>query len=181
MKYAITQVRTAVSSVKKQQRGMTLIELTLVLVLGGLVIFGALSMFRSANQSSAVSNETKNVQSIIAGVRALYPGQTTYTSVTEQMLITANKVPTVMINGTNLRHSWNAAVDVAAATAGFDIIYSSVPTAACIELVAGVANGFNTVTVGSTPVKAANANVNQATTATACAASATANVILNSL
>lgn len=182
MKHAITQVRTAESSLKKRQRGMTLIELTLVLVLGGLVIFGALSMFRSANQSSAVSNETKNVQSIIAGVRALYPGQTTYTGVTQSMLITANKVPTVMVNGTNLRHSWNDAVTVAVnATAGFDITYANVPTAACIELVAAVANGFNTVTVGSTQVKAANANVNQATTATACAGAAAVGVILNSL
>ena len=167
---------------KSKQRGMTLIELTLVLVLGGLVIFGALSMFRSANQSSAVANETKNIQSIIAGVRALYPGQTTYTGVTEQMLITANKVPTVMINGTNLRHSWNAAVDVAPnATAGFDIVYASVPTASCIELVAGVANGFNTVSVGATQVKAANANVDQAATATACGTAATVNITLNSL
>ena len=160
---------------------MTLIELTLVLVLGGLVIFGALSMFKSANQSSAVSNETKNVQSIIAGVRALFPGQTTYTGLAESMLISANKVPTIMVNGTALRHSWNAAVTVAPnGTAGFDITYAAVPGAACIELVSAVAGGFNTVTVGSTVVKPANGTLNVATATTQCG-TGTANVIMNSL
>lgn len=167
---------------KARQAGMTLIELTLVLVLGGLVIFAALSMFRSTNQSSAVSNETKAVQSIVAGVRALYPGLSTYTGLTESMLITANKVPTSMINGTALKHSWNSTVTVAPdATAGFNVTYDNVPTAACIEFVAGVSSGFNTVKVGSTIVKAANANVDQVATATACGAGATATVVLNSL
>lgn len=166
----------------KAQRGMTLIELTLVLVVGGLIIFGALSQFRSTNQSGQVSNEAKAAQAIIAGVRSLYPGLSTYTGLSEAQLISANKVPTSMVHGTALKHSWNGAVTVAPnGTAGFDITYAAVPSASCIEFVSSIAAGFNTVKVGATTVKATNAALDSAATTTACTAASTASIVFNTI
>lgn len=165
------------------QRGMTLLETVFVLVIGLVVLFGVLSFSRSTNQTSSVSNETRSLQAIGMGVKALYPGSLVYTGLTTSMLITANKVPTNMVNGTTLKHGWGDAVTVAPnATAGYDITYANVPTAACMEFTTATGANFNRTTVGSTDVKTpTTTTVDVAATETACKASATVNIVFNAL
>lgn len=167
---------------RKNQKGLTLVELILTLALAGLILFGIFSAYSSAKQSSNIKAESTGLQTLVAGVRSLYPGSPNYTGVGAAQLITAGKAPQSMVNGTALRNVWGGAITVAAnATAGFDVTYAAVPTSSCIEIITTVGPSFNVVAIGATTVKAADAEVNVATATTACSAAATATIRFNSL
>lgn len=170
-------------NVPARQRGMTLLETVLVLVIGLVLVFGILSFSKSTSQSASVFNETKALQAVTAGVKTLYPGSSVYTGLTASMLITGNKVPTNMVNGTSLKHSWGDAVTVAPdATQGYNITYVNVPTAACLEFTTAVGSNYNRTTVGSTDVKTpTTTTVDAAATEVACKANATVSITFNAL
>lgn len=175
--------RMSAAGKKAKSRGIGLLEFTLALVLGLVVLFGVISLYKSSSQSSQIASEASALQSLTVGVKALFPGAATYTGLSAEMLIKANKVPTNMIDGTGLKHAWGSAVTVAAdATGGYNITYAAVPSSACIELVSAVGANYNRSTVGSTVVKSASQTaVDVAQATTACTATATVGIIFNSL
>lgn len=180
-----SRINTAASlSRRARNAGIGLLEFILALVLSLVLLFGVLSLYKSSSQSSQVASETSALQALTVGVKALYPGSATYTGLSADMLIKANKVPTTMINGTALKHAWGDAVTVGpdAVNGGYNVTYANVPTSACIELVSAVGVNYNKATVGATVVKSpTSTSVDVAATTTACSAGAAVNVIFNSL
>jgi len=170
----------------RKQKGFTLTEILLVLVIAAAIVISAFIIYPKVQASARAEAESKNIATIVAGVKALYTSTSSYTGITKTILVNAKVFPDNMLSGTGSSatpiNSWKGAVDVTAATinnAGdaFTITYNGVPTAECVKMVSGMAGNFDSVGVNGTNVKASGAALNVATTASSCAANTSTNVL----
>lgn len=169
----------------RKQKGFTLIELIVVMVVIGIGSAVAIALFNNTRETSQVETETKNIQAIQAKTRDLFAARSDFTGLTSAVLLSANGFPTSMVNGANVTNAWNGAVTVTTATvpaanaAEGQIVYAGVPTSACIALVSKAARSARHINVGATNVKtAAQTNDVLATTTTACGATDPATITM---
>lgn len=164
----------------KKQKGISLIEIMIGLAILSVSVLGVFSVYSTVKTSSENQAELKNIQSIVAKVRSMFAGRNNYTGVSATMVRNANGIPTAMVSGTDVVHSWSSTgitIAVGTPTSTFNLTYPAVPTANCIELVNTLQGSMNSITVGSTAV---GTTVGTNDAATLCAAAATQNVIFNS-
>lgn len=144
-------------SLMRGQKGMTLIELIIVIGIGGLILLGVLAYYTTATARAENDREVRNVQSMLSEVRNLYIGRGTYgTNDMTPALITSRAIPesmlqTVDVGGTptvQVRNSWNGQVTVRGAGSEFRVLYAGVPSAACARLVPAVLAAFQGVRIG---------------------------------
>lgn len=167
---------------KNMNRGYTLVELVVVLAIVMIIIAAIISRQQAVSQSSRVSTESGNLQSIIGKVNSTFAGRTNYSGATTAFLLAQGAFPTSMVSGATVVNTWNGTVTVAPGTANtsVDITYGGVPSAACIEFVANASKSYRTVTIGATVVKTtAQAEADLSQTQTACTAATTATIIFN--
>lgn len=155
----IQAVKTQAKSNGKnhKQKGISLIEIMIGLGILSVVALGVYSVYGTVKTSSENQAELKNIQSITAKVRSMFAGRNNYTGLSESMVRNANGIPTAMVSGTNIYHSWNtdASVTIAPVVANpttFTITYPGVPTANCIELVNTLQSSMQAISVGGTAV-----------------------------
>lgn len=170
-----------VKNLKKKQKGLTLIETLIALLVLGVVIAGALLLYSRANASSAANATQNQLLALTTAVREISPGPS-FTGITQSTLVTARKAPSDMVNGTNLVNKFGGPVTIAAATYGtgapagnaFTISFAGVPADVCSSVVARALENYPRIEVGSTVVqdkRAATPVVGTATSVTtACGA-----------
>lgn len=159
----------------KQQRGLTLIELTLGIAIVLVVITIGILVYNGLQQSSRSYSGESGLLALVAGVKQVNPNPS-YTGLSATVIINAKKAPSNMVNGTALVNPWGGAVTLAPAnynggTANaFAVTYNSIPASECNTIVNAVAPNFQVITVGTTTVKdeAAGTNPTAATVSTAC-------------
>lgn len=143
---------------KRRRRGFSLLELAMVLALGVLIAVGVMMFYTQANTSRNTQNAVVEIGAIQQAVRSLYGGQSTYTGLTNSILISTKALPVRMVQGTNgLRNSFSGAITVIPANSGggtasgFSVSLAAVPQDACTKLAAqDFGRGVYSVTVGST-------------------------------
>lgn len=136
---------------RKKQGGFTLLEAIIALVIGALVVGGALALSTSASTSQASGQLIRDLTSLRSATKALYFGQGSYgTASLNSVLINGNRVPSTMsVSGTTISSGVNSgAVTVTGATANYTISVTLVPTDVCLSVITG-AQGFNSITVGA--------------------------------
>lgn len=180
---------------KKHSKGMTLIELLLVVGLGAVILAGMFVAYNKIQSTNAANTESTNISTLRAGVKGIYGTSVTYVGLTPTVLLNGRVVPDSMRTaaGTTINNSFGGTVGVAPATyAGgaannaFAITYPNVPVDVCAKLVVAVSQSFNLITVNGTTVKdsstATGNDINVATLTTQCAATAAgASVVMTSL
>lgn len=135
----------------KKQAGITLMEVIGSLLVIGLVVSGALSLFGSADSSQKGNQMLSDINAIRAAVKGMYAGQGGYGSASlNAVLISSNKVPSGMTtSGTTITHSMNGTLTVTGATSTFSIAITNVPTDVCVQLVSNATSGWTSIKVGA--------------------------------
>lgn len=128
-------------SKRSNQRGFTLIEIMVVLVIGIIVIAVAAGGIGRAFSSNEATTETRNINDLMANIQTL-KGQNGYSDISMELLARVDGIPTSLTNsdtGDEVRNSWNGVVDVSGDANSFTISYAGVPESACIQLATKIA------------------------------------------
>lgn len=147
--------------IKRNQAGFTLVELLLVvgiMALGAIVAYVTLPKVRS---TSNANSEATSINTLAAGVKNVYAGSNSYSTLNNTVLINAKAVPDRMLTGetgatTGIVNGFGGAVVVSPTKLGggqdnsaFQIVYNNVPSAECVKIATGVGNNFSQVSIGS--------------------------------
>jgi hypothetical protein len=137
----------------------------LVALLGvAAVVLILYSVFGANKTMTALSDVTQ----LETNAKALYTSQSTFTTLTPAVAISAKLAPSDMISGANLQNPWGGAVNIAVDAGNaseFDITENSVPADACAKIIAGVNGMAVGVTTNGT---AQTMPIDAGTAATAC-------------
>jgi hypothetical protein len=117
------------------------IILTLMAVLVTLVLLGSgVAIYENTNSQAGITQAIGNVDTVIAGTRSTYQGQSGYTGISNTVLLAAGVFPSSMVSGTTITDTFGGAVTVApdASPSFFDLTYNNVPQAACVRLASGI-------------------------------------------
>lgn len=136
---------------RTNQGGFTLLEAVIALVIGALVVGGALALNTSASSSQISNQLIRDLTSLRSAVKAIYFGQGSYgTASLNSVLINGYRVPSTMsVSGTTISSGVNnGVVTVTGATANYTITVTQVLTDVCLSTIVG-ARGFNSITVGA--------------------------------
>ncbi|TXI77594.1 MAG: hypothetical protein E6Q44_13330 [Flavobacteriales bacterium] len=178
------QIRRPSRTSAYHQRGLSLIELSLGLLIAAVVIGFGIKAFNYVMADTRAQDAQRALLQIVAGAKAL-KSNNAYTGITAQVLIDANKAPEDLVQGTTISNPFSGTFTVAAfsANGGTDnavkVCANQVPRSECASLVNNTGpsmarvivgadcNATTTVLrdrIGTTPV-----NPTPATIATACA------------
>lgn len=138
----------------KKQRGVTLLEIGLGLVIA-LVIFGILfQVFTSTSQSQQADQAQKTLLALVTGAKSLAQNGR-YTGLTTTVMINSGKVPDGLASGTTINNPFGGVFDlVAANVAGgtgnaFAICMTNVGRSECNSLVSGSSGAFGRIGVAT--------------------------------
>lgn len=166
---------------KKNQKGFTLIEFSIVAAVIALLIYGIVQAGNTMFGGADTKKEKEHIQFISDNVKKMYEG-TNYNGLTNAIAQSAKVFPKEIVDNA-YNHSWNAAVTVAVATvngiadSGYAITYASVPSEACVDLVTGSQGRFDVINIAGTDVKTFGNQLNRGTTGTNCGSAATVDII----
>lgn len=150
---------------KRKQGGFSLIELAIVIAIAAIIIMLVFSRLSRVQNARIASDEASNYSMMMTDIRTKYGSQGDFAGITAQSVINNGLAPRSMVNGTALRSGWNTPVTIApisltgTANDGVQLTYN-VPREQCSDFVVGAAGASARVTVGSTVVKNAPANIN---------------------
>lgn len=131
-----------IETCRKDQRGLTLIELIAGLAIMASVIVGALSLFNTTSNSQKATQISTEIHGLRSAMSKLYSGMGTFgTENMNTMLVTAGKVPSTLrvTPGTppTIAHGFGGNVVVTGATSFYHIQLTGVPQDACVEILTG--------------------------------------------
>lgn len=143
---------------KGRQRGIAMLELILAIAIVGTIVVLGVSRFKSAQDSTDVTNETSNVAEIFKalGQTKTTTGYGTSGSNLTPGLIAAGGVPKNMtlLSGTTIYNTWDGTVTAASNSNTYTVTFNAVPKEACVNVVQQVSKN---PLVASTKVGAAAA------------------------
>ncbi|HIG9228092.1 TPA: type 4 pilus major pilin [Escherichia coli] len=77
----------------KMEKGLSLIEASMVLALSAIVVSGVMFYYQSASDSNKTQNTVSQVMSVMSAINGLYVGQASYTGLTDEVLLNSSAVP----------------------------------------------------------------------------------------
>lgn len=177
-------MKKGILTFQRKQRGFTLVEISIAVVVASLLLFGVFWLVGVINERSAVKDEIQNYTTLANDTRTKFRNQGSYTGITPAVLIQLGVVPPEMVRGTNIVTTWETNLNVAPTnlngTAGDAVRFTyTLPRKSCSDFIDGVARNAARITIGSTVVKDVPNGVNtvnQASVATACNSQAGGNV-----
>jgi prepilin-type N-terminal cleavage/methylation domain-containing protein len=125
---------------RNRKRGMTLMELAMVLAVIAIVVATVMLYYTSANTSRLTTQALGQLAQVQTIVRSLYGGQSSFSGVANDDLIDSKSLPQSMISGATIRHAFNAPITVTPASAGggansgFQVVFDDVPQEACVAM-----------------------------------------------
>lgn len=171
----------------KKNKGFSLVELILVLSIIAGITIAAFIIYIKVQDSNYINKESRNIQTIRAGIKSLYINPSPPESDTIQnSMIEANLIPTVMLNKNNsLVSAWGSYVYTGISSDGngklvFAIRYTNVNQKICTGLISNneklfpiinVSNSNNLtgMTSGGTIIKSKDINLDLKNIVNMCA------------
>lgn len=156
---------------KNKNKGFTLTEILLVLVIAAAIVISAFIIYPKVQSSQKVTAEINNISALTTGIRNLYGTQTSYSNISATVVLNAGIVPDNMLPTNpglkgHMYNSWNGEVLVWSATKPglkdgslFYIMYNGVPKKECIDLLTKISGNdtyFFIIVNGSTLVGPSN-------------------------
>lgn len=169
----------------KKQRGLTMVEAGVVLIIGGAILLGVLYAFQANNRRVSVTSNSNYITQISSDLKAKYGGPNQYANVTTALLVQGQLIPAELASSaTTAQNAYGgnvtaAPVTLTVANDAVTLTWGSVPSSECVDLVNNTAAAARRVTVGATIVKPTDGVLNTVTLGTACTAAATVNVLLD--
>lgn len=141
-----------------RERGISLIEAVLYLVIALAVVGGGIFFFQSAQNSNRSTETSRGLVSISSDVRALFQSDAAFGPAApgtnlDQLLIDTRSVGSFAISGSTISHPWGGDLTVTGIENTFTIQLDDVPRAACARLVTVDERGQGPAGIGITEVE----------------------------
>lgn len=165
------------------QKGFTLVEMVMVIAVMGVLVIGAVVIFKKSMVKQNVNDEISTITEITSAVQKHYYSKAVYTGLTNTIATSFKLVPDSMIGGVGtINNRWSGTVTLAPATVNttddaFTFTTTLVPTDACLGAGIVLAPQYTAASVAGTVVKAAGAALNEGTLATQCASAASVTMV----
>lgn len=178
---------------RRFQRGITLIEVSVGLIIAAVVAAAAFIAFQNNSRRNEVQSNTQSITETIAELKQKFGRTNLFNSLTTAQAIAASAIsPNLAASATAATNSYNGAISVgngglaAGDNSSAVVVWGNVPKAQCVDLLLGVESGAvainvaaagtgdATATPSGTAVKTATTTFNAATAAgtTACGGTA---------
>lgn len=160
----------------RQQKGFTVLELGMVLVLVALIMVPMFNRFMDSRDKDLAKAEVDLWTAISSNAQDKYALEPDYTGVTHTTMKGLDIFPATMLSGTSIINKAKgtvtcAAVDVTATKDGLECTSTNYPKTMCNAVAVKLATVMRKVSVGTTVVKAADVGTDMTAMSTACAAS----------
>lgn len=168
----------------QKNKGFTLIEILIVIGIIAVMTIGIFIAYTKVQAGSQANNESRNVSTIVAGIRNLYASQGNYNDgAMLTTVIKGNIIPESMLNtgnpstATAINNSFGGTVTLTPANLGtgtnnaFDVKYDNVPASVCSKFVTESVGVAQKIQVAGTSVKdstTGNPNLNVPALTTQC-------------
>lgn len=151
----------------KMEKGLSLIEASMVLALSAIVVSGVMFYYQSASDSNKTQNTVSQVMSVMSAINGLYVGQASYSGLSDTVLYNSSAVPANYKGSTGeINNPFGGKLHVAQNTdnsGGYALLLDGVPQSSCVNIASmnlgtslqGVGVGPNIMNNKSTSVKLA--------------------------
>ena len=149
----------------KMEKGLSLIEASMVLALSAIVVSGVMFYYQSASDSNKTQNTVSQVMSVMSAINGLYVGQASYDGLSDTVLYNSSAVPTNYKGSSAgvINNPFGGRLHVAPNTGnsrGYALLLDGVPQSSCVNI-ASMNLGTSLQGVG---VNVTNPNDNPVTT-----------------
>lgn len=148
----------------KMEKGLSLIEASMVLALSAIVVSGVMFYYQSASDSNKTQNTVSQVMSVMSAINGLYVGQASYAGLSDDVLYNSSAVPENYKDKTSkkINNPFGGRLSVASKTTGggYTLTLEGVPKSSCVNI-ASMNLGTSLQGVG---VNVTNPNDNPVTT-----------------
>jgi type II secretory pathway pseudopilin PulG len=130
---------------KRREKGLTLIEASMVLALSAVVVAGVMLYYQSASDNNRLQNAEGELGSIQTAVQTIFAGQSDYTGLKTTVLLGSSSIPPNLQTSTGLLNPWTSAVFVdvgdgakqdgsGTPTSNYTIEFDGLPQGACMSM-----------------------------------------------
>jgi prepilin-type N-terminal cleavage/methylation domain-containing protein len=167
-----------------RQRGLTMVELSVVLVIAALLIAAVFTALRANQRRVEVQNNQNLITQIAADLQGKFGRTGQYANTTLALAIQSRAIPEELRigTGTTAQNGYGGLLALAAATCTvandcINLTWPQVPQAQCMDLVIGTQNVARRIQVNAVDVKALDGTLNLGTLATNCEAAGVVPII----
>lgn len=148
------------------QRGLSLLELTMVIGIIAILITSSIAFFNGTTDSRKAVELQRNITTISTNIRNMFAAQGDYVGITNEVVRGGTNFPPSMRGAADdeIDHPWGDAsvdiisVDINGADDGFQIELLGIPTDICVDLTTRIYREFEQVDVeGNTITQVADA------------------------
>ncbi|EPV0724523.1 type 4 pilus major pilin [Escherichia coli] len=160
---------------KKKEKGLSLIEASMVLALSAIVVSGVMFYYQSASDSNKTQNTVSQVMSVMSAINGLYVGQASYNGLSDTVLYNSSAVPANYKGSAGvINNPFGGRLHVApnnGASGGYALLLDGVPQSSCVNIASmNLGTSLQGVGVG---VNSMNSGVNAVTLTTTSISSGT--------
>ena len=120
------------------QKGLSLIEASMVLALSAIVVSGVMYYYQAASDNNKTQSTVSEVMSIISAVNGLYVGTSGYNGLNKTVIMNTSAIPENYKDkkGTKITHPFGGEIEIGAAAGNtkYYIVLKDVPQGACVNL-----------------------------------------------
>ncbi|EOM8241526.1 type 4 pilus major pilin [Escherichia coli] len=118
------------------QKGLSLIEASMVLALSAIVVSGVMYYYQAASDNNKTQSTVSEVMSIVSAVNGLYVGTSNYTGLTKDVIMNTSAIPANYKNGQDITHPFGGKINIGASkdNTKYYILLEDVPRGACVNL-----------------------------------------------
>lgn len=169
---------------RKVKRGISMIEILLVLLIISVLVIVVFFAAHMGEESGVVSNEKQNLSLLQTGVRNVFDGGNNFNGVNNKLILDANVIPDQMrgLDNGQILSKWGEVIltshRIKNEADSYEIRYNHVPKVYCVKLVSLMASSFSEIMVNDLMVKNIDNPIeNVAQIVSACGVSETDNVL----
>ncbi|HIG8934692.1 TPA: type 4 pilus major pilin [Shigella dysenteriae] len=120
----------------KMEKGLSLIEASMVLALSAIVVSGVMFYYQSASDSNKTQNTVSQVMSVMSAINGLYVGQASYAGLTDDVLYNSSAVPENYKDKTKnkINNPFGGELKVASNGGGYTLTLNGVPKSSCVNI-----------------------------------------------
>ena len=117
------------------QKGLSLIEASMVLALSAIVVSGVMYYYQAASDNNKTQTTVSEVMSIVSAINGLYIGTSGYNGLNESVIYNTSAVPENYKGGGKIMHPFGGEINIGATTTGkYFIVLNDVPQGPCVNL-----------------------------------------------
>ncbi|HIB0429187.1 TPA: type 4 pilus major pilin [Escherichia coli] len=136
----------------KMEKGLSLIEASMVLALSAIVVSGVMFYYQSASDSNKTQNTVSQVMSVMSAINGLYVGQASYDSLSNEVLYNSSAVPANYKAGGKINNPFGGQLSVAPNNVGYTLLLDGVPKSSCVNIASmNLGTSLQGVGVGVSP------------------------------